>query len=311
MEFSSLRFRTKMWSELGPDLRAIYQKWDTGAINTDRTIAAIAQLGVTVPVEFVNTLTQYSRSRNLPYNTFVKALQHGVFNPEPENKSVLPNSPRAVKDLADFNLKTYKSAPPEKAPYGNSLTSLADDAHLETASLCSSVRCGTLKHSQRKALPHTAQLESAQEDSLDDCGGSNAGSLEVPYLPPHLQRNFNVFQSDENPEPLPVFEQSKICAGHGDIIGWTETGNETDSQNTSRKHFSANTSETADLFNWTAAAPTTQAATLPRSNLLAHPENEKRPGTATLIKYPFATEVDDLRTARERLRRQRLDKQKA
>lgn len=297
-----------MWSELGPDLRAIYQKWDNGGLTTEHTIAAISRLGVCVPQEFVNVLCQYSRSRNLPFTTFMKSLQHGVFpaSTEFENRSVLPNSPRDVKQLSDFNLKSYKSAPCEKAPYGTSLASPNDDAHLETTSVCSSVRCGTLKPSQKKALPHTAQMES--NECEDDCGSSQCGGLEVPYLPPHLQRNINVFASDGPNEEYFDIPQSKICAGHGDIIGWTQQTDESGSA-TSRKHFErpGNTNP----LKWTEPEPVTVTSRPMSSNLLAHPENERRRGTATTIQYPFATEADDLATARDRIRKQRLDKQKA
>ena len=299
-----------VWKDIGNELRVVYTKWDSGANNSTRTVQALRRLGIVPSQDFLDLLEQYARSRNLPFTVWMKCLQSGG---SPDPQMTIPSSPHSSnRDMHDFVFKTYSDSVSQKAPFGTSEVD-ADDPHLETQSLCSSVRCGTLRPSLKKQLTPTAFIPSfPNEDESASQWGSDS------YVPPHMQGNMSVFEpfTTATPPERDHGPKEGVTEDNGDIITWSSqvpSSSSFASAVSGKRHYSRGS--TVGLLNWAEEKPIDKPVSLvkPPSAFLEH--SESRPLTtgssAHSVKYPFATESDDLASARTSLQKQRIHRYSA
>ena len=299
------------WKDLGASVRGIYQKWDSGQANTERTLASLSALSIPLTEEFVDLLQHYSRSRNLPFTSFMKALQT---TPSPEPVASFPVTPLTFKEIADFNRKCYPESAPMKAPYGTSEMSEDLDHHFETASVATSVRGGALKASAKKQLTPSAFIPSFP---AEDEAASNWGSEQ--RVPAHMVGNVSVV-GDVSESITSGFNggpREGPRGGHGDVITWDPSrGASTPEEvqkikhETHKRHFDyVHLKSDNDMLRWEKQEQVPKKFP-DRQNIIAHLEESSRPSSSDSVPivYPFATESDDLDKARRLIHKQRVHK---
>jgi hypothetical protein len=276
----------------GPAVRLVFERYDSGLYSPDKVVTMLHGLAIKTPQSFVDILNQFSRSRNLPYREFLKALTSETHQ--------FPAEGLSVETIRQFNLRSAPVAAAAKAPF-DTITENSDNSAANAPR-------------QRRYLPPAAHLESHEEEPCrkEHCKASDAV----------FGRTVDLFGEDASgPTPREVDERKlKLIAGHGDIITWQPNYVEADDDISAHQVIPVSERKIAEvngeksLLTWS-DSPVVAAASTPLStkpNMLAFDENfERNKNTAVLdvkILYPFATEGDDLAAARTRYHRQRIHK---
>ena len=278
---------TSQVSVQGPAVRLVFERYDSGLDSPEKVVTTLQGLGIKTPQSFVDLMHQYSRSRNLPYRDFLRALTSET----PE----FPAEGLSAETIRQFNLRSAPVAAADKAPF-DTITDFSDNS-------------ASAARSHRRYLNPAAQLESLEEEPKISHRGNPKASDAV------FGRSVDVFGAASQATPREVDGRKlKLIAGHGDIITWQPDHFEQESAHPAISVSDRKLAEVqgdTSLLAWgeeAASAPTVRS---PKTNILAFDENLDRNKKVALdakINYPFATEADDLTAARARYHRQRIHK---